>query len=64
LPFWNSFCGKLLKTWEFFEEFKASYDKLKYYLVRDSLGYGIVDVLMKDDEVEEFLAKHGTNLWQ
>ena len=36
-----------------FEEFKASYDKLKYYLVRDSLGYGIVDVLMKDDEVEE-----------
>ena len=36
-----------------FEEFKASYDKLKYYLVRDSLGYGIVDVLMKDDDVEE-----------
>jgi flagellar protein FlaI len=31
----------------------AAFSQLRYYLVRDVLGYGMLDVLMKDENVEE-----------
>ncbi len=31
----------------------AVFSQLQYYLVRDVLGYGILDVLMKDENIEE-----------
>ncbi|MGC8557790.1 MAG: type II/IV secretion system ATPase subunit, partial [Nitrososphaeria archaeon] len=49
----EQFLWKASEDLGIFEEFRASYEGLKYYLVRDSLGYGIVDALMKDDHVEE-----------
>lgn len=30
-----------------------NFSQLKYYLIRDILGYGILDVLMKDEKLEE-----------
>ncbi len=35
------------------EEVKRSYNSLKYYIMRDSVGYGVVDVLVRDDDIEE-----------
>ena len=35
------------------EEVKKSYNSLKYYIMRDSVGYGVVDVLVRDDDIEE-----------
>ncbi|MDG7040755.1 MAG: type II/IV secretion system ATPase subunit [Nitrososphaerota archaeon] len=35
------------------EEVKISYNSLKYYIMRDSVGYGVVDVLVRDDDIEE-----------
>ncbi len=35
------------------EEVKKSYTSLKYYITRDSIGYGIIDVLVRDDDIEE-----------
>lgn len=32
-------------------------DSIRYYLVRDILGYGILDVLMKDENIEEITAE-------
>jgi flagellar protein FlaI len=31
----------------------AAFSQLKYYLVRDVVGYGILDVLMRDENIEE-----------
>ncbi len=31
----------------------SAFSQLRYYLVRDVLGYGILDVLMKDENIEE-----------
>lgn len=31
----------------------AAFSQLRYYLVRDVVGYGILDVLMKDENIEE-----------
>lgn len=33
------------------------FHSIRYYLVRDILGYGILDVLMKDDDVEEITSE-------
>ncbi|HXG74746.1 MAG TPA: type II/IV secretion system ATPase subunit [Candidatus Nitrosotenuis sp.] len=30
-------------------------DKLQYYVIRDSFGYGIIDVLMKDKNIEDIV---------
>lgn len=35
------------------DKVKNVFEQLRYYLVRDVVGYGITDVLMKDDDVEE-----------
>ncbi len=35
------------------DKVKNVFEQLRYYLVRDVVGYGILDVLMKDDDVEE-----------
>jgi flagellar protein FlaI len=35
------------------DQIAAAFTQLRYYLVRDILGYGILDVLMKDEDVEE-----------
>ncbi|MEM4098915.1 MAG: type II/IV secretion system ATPase subunit [Candidatus Micrarchaeaceae archaeon] len=35
------------------EEVKKSYPQLIYYILRDSIGYGIVDVLVRDNDIEE-----------
>ena len=35
------------------EEVKRSYNSLKYYIMRDSVGYGLVDTLVRDDDIEE-----------
>jgi len=37
------------------EQVKKFYDRLEYYLVREVLGYGVFDVLMNDDDIEEIL---------
>ena len=39
------------------------YDRLKYYIVREVLGYGVFDVLMNDDDIEEILIeRHDTDV--
>lgn len=35
------------------EELKASRERIEYYLLRDFNGYGVIDVLVRDPEVEE-----------
>ncbi|MDG7040465.1 MAG: type II/IV secretion system ATPase subunit [Nitrososphaerota archaeon] len=35
------------------EEVKRSYSSLKYYIFRDSVGYGLIDTLVRDDDIEE-----------
>ncbi len=49
----ENFIWKASEDLEIIERFKASYSKLKYYIFRDALGFGLIDVLMKDDGVEE-----------
>ncbi|MGB6462633.1 MAG: hypothetical protein WBF38_00205, partial [Nitrosotalea sp.] len=33
------------------------FDRLRYYIIREVIGYGIFDVLINDDDVEEILAE-------
>ncbi|RMF32477.1 MAG: type II secretion system protein E, partial [Candidatus Nitrosothermus koennekii] len=35
------------------KEVKNSFNKLRYYLIRDVIGYGILDVPMNDENIEE-----------
>ncbi|MGC9145080.1 MAG: type II/IV secretion system ATPase subunit [Nitrososphaeria archaeon] len=49
----ENFIWKASEDLEIMEQVKLSYSKLRYYLLRDALGYGVADVLMKDDDVEE-----------
>jgi flagellar protein FlaI len=39
------------------ESFSKYFRNLRYYLVRDILGYGILDVLMKDGDIEEITSE-------
>ncbi len=39
----------------------VSREKVMYYLVRDFIGYGRVDILMKDDDIED-ISCDGTNI--
>lgn len=39
------------------DSFSKYFQSLRYYLVRDIIGYGILDVLMKDDDIEEITAE-------
>jgi flagellar protein FlaI len=39
------------------EKISKFFDRLRYYIVREIIGYGIFDVLMRDDDVEEILAE-------
>jgi flagellar protein FlaI len=41
--------------------FKAEEKVIKYYIIRDIVGYGILDVVMKDDNVEEVSLTHYEN---
>ena len=39
------------------------YDRLRYYIVREVLGYGVFDVLMNDENIEEILIeRHDTDV--
>mgnify|MGYP001772604344 CR=1 FL=1 len=49
----ENFIWKASEDLEIIDQVKNSYSKLKYYIARDALGFGIIDVLMKDDNVEE-----------
>lgn len=39
------------------EQVKSNFTELKYYLIRDIIGYGILDVMMNDDNIEEITAE-------
>ncbi|MDE1767045.1 MAG: type II/IV secretion system ATPase subunit [Thaumarchaeota archaeon] len=39
------------------EKISKFFDRLRYYIVREVIGYGIFDVLINDDDVEEILAE-------
>jgi len=39
------------------EQVKSNFSELRYYLVRDIIGYGILDVMMNDDSIEEITAE-------
>ncbi|MDG6931766.1 MAG: Flp pilus assembly complex ATPase component TadA [Nitrososphaerota archaeon] len=49
----ENFIWKASEDLEIMEQVKASYSRLDYYILRDALGFGIIDALMKDDDVEE-----------
>ena len=39
------------------DQVKSNFTELKYFLVRDIIGYGILDVMMNDDNIEEITAE-------
>ncbi|HZS74842.1 MAG TPA: type II/IV secretion system ATPase subunit [Candidatus Nitrosotalea sp.] len=39
------------------EKVSKFFDRLRYYIIREVIGYGIFDVLIHDDDVEEVLAE-------
>ncbi|PJB98059.1 MAG: hypothetical protein CO079_04090, partial [Nitrosopumilales archaeon CG_4_9_14_0_8_um_filter_34_10] len=39
------------------DQVKSNFTELKYYLIRDIVGYGILDVMMNDDNIEEITAE-------
>ncbi|MGI0087880.1 MAG: type II/IV secretion system ATPase subunit [Nitrosotalea sp.] len=39
------------------EKVSQFFDRLRYYIIREVIGYGIFDVLVNDDDVEEILAE-------
>ncbi|HEX9846092.1 MAG TPA: type II/IV secretion system ATPase subunit [Candidatus Nitrosotenuis sp.] len=39
------------------DSFSKYFHSLRYYLIRDILGYGILDVLMRDENIEEITAE-------
>ncbi len=49
----ENFIWRASEDLEILEQVKASYSKLKYYIVRDALGFGIIDALINDEGVEE-----------
>jgi flagellar protein FlaI len=49
----ENFIWRASEDLEILEKVRSSYSKLRYYIFRDALGFGIIDVPMKDDDVEE-----------
>jgi len=49
----ENFFWRASEDLEIIYQVKNSYSKLKFYIARDALGFGIIDVPMKDDNVEE-----------
>ena len=41
------------KARNIYNEFKKEFEPIKYYFIRDLVGYGIIDVPMQDNEIEE-----------
>ncbi len=39
------------------EKVSKFFDRLRYYIIREVIGYGIFDVLIHDDDIEEILAE-------
>jgi len=39
------------------EQVKSNFTELRYYLIRDIVGYGILDVMMNDDNIEEITSE-------
>lgn len=49
------------KTVRVYDMVQKNYDAIMYYLIRDSLGHGIIDVLMRDSDIED-ISISGTNV--
>ncbi|MBI5146287.1 MAG: hypothetical protein HZA84_03610, partial [Thaumarchaeota archaeon] len=49
------------KTVRVYDMVQKNYDAIMYYLIRDSLGHGIIDVLMRDPDIED-ISISGTNV--
>lgn len=39
------------------EEISKFYERLRYYIIREVIGYGVLDVPINDDQIEEILAE-------